>query len=380
MKILLVGEYSRLHNSLKEGLQQLGHEVVLIGSGDQFKKFPVDLDINARIFSKGFPLFVRKVFLKLFNTDIADWEVAHRFKKFLPHLKDFDVVQLINEDALFIKPSLQMQLLKKLFAQNNKIYLLCCGDDHLTISYYLEHNERYSMLTPYLANKDLEKQFQYSLKYITAPYKKLHEFVYANSLGTIATDIDYHIPMLGHQNYLGMIPNPINVDKIKFIPLDIKDKIIIFHGVNRHNYFKKGNDIFDQALDIIRNKFSDRVDIIRTESLPYDDYIKIYDSCHILLDQVYAYDQGYNALEAMAKGKVVFTGAEQEWLKHYGLEEDTVAINALPDAENIAKKMEWLILNPDKILEISKNARVFIEKEHDYKTIADRYVKVWSLP
>ena len=29
-----------------------------------------------------------------------------------------------------------------------------------------------------------------------------------------------------------------------------------------------------------------------------------------------------NALEAMAKGKVVFTGAEQEWLNHYDLKED----------------------------------------------------------
>ena len=38
--------------------------------------------------------------------------------------------------------------------------------------------------------------------------------------------------------------------------------------------------------------------------------IKNYEQAHIILDQVYAFDQGYNALEAMAKGKVVFTGAE----------------------------------------------------------------------
>jgi hypothetical protein len=30
-------------------------------------------------------------------------------------------------------------------------------------------------------------------------------------------------------------------------------------------------------------------------------YINSYNKAHILLDQVYAYDQGYNALEAMAK-------------------------------------------------------------------------------
>ena len=46
MRILLVGEYSRLHNSLKEGLVALGHEVTIIGNGDSFKKYPVDIFIT----------------------------------------------------------------------------------------------------------------------------------------------------------------------------------------------------------------------------------------------------------------------------------------------------------------------------------------------
>ena len=49
MKILLLGEYSRLHNSLKEGLMSLGHEVTIVGCGDKFKKFPVDFSIDATI-------------------------------------------------------------------------------------------------------------------------------------------------------------------------------------------------------------------------------------------------------------------------------------------------------------------------------------------
>ncbi|NNK40358.1 MAG: glycosyltransferase, partial [Winogradskyella sp.] len=99
---------------------------------------------------------------------------------------------------------------------------------------------------------------------------------------------------------------------------------------------------------------------------------------HILLDQVYAYDQGFNALEAMARGIVVFTGAEKEWLDYYGLMEDTIAINALPNAKAIAEKLIWLIDNPDKIKTISKNARAFVEKEHHYITLASKYVETWN--
>ena len=54
MRILLVGEYSRLHNSLKEGLLALGHEVVLVGNGDHFKNYPVDISIDSSFLNKYF--------------------------------------------------------------------------------------------------------------------------------------------------------------------------------------------------------------------------------------------------------------------------------------------------------------------------------------
>jgi glycosyltransferase involved in cell wall biosynthesis len=174
------------------------------------------------------------------------------------------------------------------------------------------------------------------------------------------------------------VPNPINLHKFKKIDLDVTGKIVIFHGINRENYYKKGNDIFEAALAIIKQKYDSLIKIITVENLPYNEYITKFDSAHILLDQVYAYDQGFNALEAMAKGKVVFTGAEQEWLDYYNLEEDTVAINALPNANNIAEKLEWLLLHPDKILEISNNARKFIEKHHNYIESAKQYLEKWQ--
>ena len=89
------------------------------------------------------------------------------------------------------------------------------------------------------------------------------------------------------------------------------------------------------------------------------------------------YDQGYNALEAMAKGKVVFTGAETIFTEYYKLEK-TVAINALPDSEAIAAELERLILNPRLIAEIGANAREFILQHHQYQKVAESYVNLWN--
>src|SRR5690606_38230436 len=135
------------------------------------------------------------------------------------------------------------------------------------------------------------------------------------------TDLDYHIPLIGHPKYLGLIANPVNVDKIPFSTLEITDKIQIFLGINHESYYKKGINYFEEALEIIRNRHPEKVHITVCRSIPYNDYIKLYDQAHILLDQAFAKDQGYNALEAMAKGKVVFTGAETEFTEHYNLNE-----------------------------------------------------------
>ena len=378
MKILLIGEYSRLHNSLKEGLQKNGHKVTLLGSGDGFKNYPVDIKIDSIFFNlKLFKLFA-KLIDRLFKISLNELEMYYKANKIISDLKGYDVVQLINENAFRTLPSLEILLIKTLMKNNEKLFLLSCGVDQKSVEHSLNSKFKYSILTPYFENPSLKKSFKHILKYNTREYIKLHEFILANANGVISSDIDYHIPYIKEKKYLGLIPNPINLDKIKYKKIKSTDKIKILHGVNSKNYIKKGNVFFDKALKAIENKYDNKVEIITTIDLDYNEHIKSVENCHILLDQVYAYDQGYNALEAMAIGKVVFTGAEKEWLELYNIKENSVAINALPDHTKIIESLEWLINDPSKIMEISANAREFVEKNHNYISIAEHYEKVWS--
>lgn len=379
MKILLLGEYSRLHNSLKEGLIALGHEVTIVGCGDKFKKFSVDYSIYARICNDNkIANFLFKGIRKVINLDLEKIEKAIRLYFLLPKLNDFNHVQMINSDALETYPILSRFLYKKLFKKIKSRSLLICGDEVSVVDYWFQNELKYSVLTPYFDDNSLEKDFQFPLKYRKDSYRKTFKWLNKNCQKLITSDLDYEIPMQKVGFTTTFIPNPINTDKIIFQPIENTNKIIIFLGINRLSYLKKGIIYFEKALEIIQEKYADKVEIVVTENLPYSEYISIYNKAHIVLDQVFAYDQGYNALEAMAKGKVVFTGAETEFLNQYQLQEDEVCINALPNENEIAAKLSFLIEHPEKILEISKNARNFIEKEHDYKTIAEKYLACWE--
>lgn len=378
MKILLIGEYSRLHNSLKEGLVSLNHEVTIVGTGDKFKNFPVDISIAPKIISSNLVLaYLNKITLRVFKFNLESIEKGIRFYFILPQLRNYDVVQLINSNAIETFPRWSMYLLRKVFSKNHKIFLLICGEETPIIAILLKNNLKYSILTPYFTNPKLKSQYDYSLKYVTKPYKKLYEFVSTHSRGILVSDLDYKIPMAQTQTNFTFIPNPINTDTIEFSPNSINDEIVIFHGVNKYSSVKKGNSFFDEALIKIEEKYPAKVKVITATSLPYKDYQKAYGAAHIVLDQVYSFDQGYNALEAMAKGKVVFTGAETAFTEHYNLSEK-VAINALPDVDYLVNELSHLIENPQEIVAIGNRARVFIEREHHYVNIANKYLEFWK--
>lgn len=376
MKILLVGEYSRLHNSLKEGLKKLGHEVHVKGLNDGFKSYPLDYLIY-RKFNSGFLKKIKVLLFRLFQWDITSFLTCIQVKNNIDQFSNYDIVQLINENSFLCTPFYEKKILNLIFKNNKKIFLLACGDNYVSNNYYFNNDHICSIFTPYREGKITKKQFQASLKYLRKDYKKLHDFILEKCSGIISSDLDYHIPLINHPKYLGLIPNPINTSTNNYITNKQETKIKIFLGINLNSYYKKGFDYFEQALDIVSQKYTDKVEIIKTSNLPYYEYINSYNSATILLDQIYAKDQGYNALEAMAKGKVVFTGAGIEFNNHYQIKQK-VAIDAKNDVDYLVNELIFLIENPDEITAIGKSARAFIENEHDYIKIAQKYIEKWT--
>jgi len=375
MRILLIGEYSHLHNSLKEGLLALGHQITLVGSGDAFKNYPIDVVLE-RGYETGWRKKLKVAVFKGTGIDISAIALRRKFNKLKPQLQGYDVVQLINESSFRTTPKLEFEIAQYLKQNNKKLFLLSCGTDVKSVSYTEAGELPYSILTPYKEGKGSQKNYEYALKYKRKDFIDLHHKLYYLVDGIIATDLDYHLPYQGDKQYRGLIPNPINVETIKGETLDLDNKIIIFQGINEGNYYTKGQDIFTEALQIVKDQIPEKVEIISTRNLPYIEYMKAYTACHILLDQVYSLDQGYNALEAMARGKVVFTGAGAHFKEHYKLTE-TVAIDATPNARKIAQDLIELINHPEKLKAISQNAREFIENHHDYRNIAQNYIDSW---
>lgn len=380
MKILLIGEYSLVHDSLRKGLVELGHDVTIIGISNGFKCYPVDYDFDAKLLKNSFFTIPRKISYRLFKYDLVDIEYGIRFYFLLSKLKgEYDVVQFINEASIKTIKSFELYLIKKILYRAKKSFVLANGIDYLILKHNLENKSYKSIMQPYIQNPKKYKEFNLFFAYFKKSHLKIHHFIQNNFNGYIAGDFDYTEGAKASPIYKGLIPYPIVISKLKFEELKIQDKIVIFLGINKWSYVNKGICYFEEALEIIQKRYPEKVEIIVTNTVPYPIYIDLYNKSHILLDQAYAQDQGYNALEAMAKGKVVFTGAEEDFCNHYKINQDNrVCVNAKPDVAYLVGELSHLIENPQEIIDMGKRARKFVEKEHNCMEIAKKYVAVWN--
>ena len=381
MKILLVGEYSGFHNSLKKGLIELGHEVTLLASGDGFKGYPADIKVDAYLFRNKFVLRkIKNLIFRIFNIDLAGLELLFRIKKHTKNLAPFDVIQFINSNCFLTKPSIEKKIFLHLSKLSKNRYLHGGGNDVYWTNYMLNKHKGYSSLTPYIKDPSLKPHFLTALKYTQKAYKNYYAFFLNNISGIIPSDMDYQIVYKNTVKAFEMIPCPIKINELNFEPIVIGEQIKIFCGINTTNQHAKGIPYFLEALAIIEKKYGKKVEIKITRNLPYKEYIKIYDEAHIFLDQCLSYDQGYNGREAMAKGKVVFSGANDDFRTFYNISEAHMPlIEAKPEVAYLVSKLSELIEDPKKIHLLSKRARLFIEKEHHYMEIAKKYLNTWGL-
>ncbi|MEX2409760.1 MAG: glycosyltransferase family 4 protein [Candidatus Paceibacterota bacterium] len=341
MKILLVGEFSGVHNNLKKGLTELGHEVKLAADGDGFKKFEYDFPITPY----GGLYFGRVLNLIYILLNI---------RKFI----GYDVIQFISPFSI---PTylFKIGLLEFIFRRNKKIIYYACGTD--------PNYERVSKSLDYHPNN--------GRKYYTPRRLKYHNW-FINRVDTIVpATYTYYLGYKGKNSLAKSIMLPgsgIYINEVK----KPRKKIKILFGITRRDF--KGAVYIEEALGMIKQKYESRVDIKIVERMPFEDYIKLLDETDILIDQCKSYFYGMNAIFAMERGVIVLSGAEETAVKYYGIENIPI-INIKPNSEQIFIELKRLIeMSDNKIYKLKIESLSYVRNFHGIKKINIEFEKIYK--
>lgn len=359
MRILLLGEYSNLHNTLAKGLRQLGHKVTVASNGDFWKNFPRDIDL-ARKSGKlgGLALWLKSLSI-------------------LPQLRGYDVVQLINPIFIELKAERLFPIYRYLRRHNKKMVLGAFGMDYYWVKACIEDKPlRYSDFNIGNVLRTNKETIEYRDDWMGTPKGDLNQMI-ANDADAIVTCLyEYwacYSPSFPDKT--SFIPLPIEIPEPR--PIETSDKLRLFIGINKSRNAYKGTDIMLRAAKDIVEKYPDKVELRIAESVPFAQYQEMMDGSDAILDQLYSYTPSMNSLLAMSKGIIDIGGGEPENYEIIGEKELHPIINVQPNYESVFHEIENLVLHPDLVQKLREESHQYVARHHDYIKVARQYEKVY---
>ena len=358
MRILLIGEYSNVHNTLAKGLRTLGHEVCVISNGDFWKNYPRDIDVSRSYSKLGGLLFMARL-----------WRL-------LPRMRGYDVVQLINPIFFELKAERLFFFYRYLRRHNQSVILGAFGMDYYWVQTCISEKPlRYSdfNIGNQLRNGDDARKEQRD--WIGTAKEKLNKLIASDCDGIVTGLYEYHVCYASKfADKTCFIPFPI------VLPNDVidskyerKDKTTIFIGINRERSVYKGTDIMLRAARDIQKKYESRVELLVAESVPFNEYQHMMDTSDVILDQLYSYTPAMNALLAMSKGIIVVGGGEPENYQILNETELRPIVNVEPNYDSVYHELEQLVLHPERTPELKRQSIEYIRRHHDFIKVARQY-------
>lgn len=361
MKILLLGEYSNVHNTLAQGLRELGHEVCVISNGDFWKNYPRDIDVSR----KSGKLGGVRLLIKLYSL--------------LPKMRGYDIVQLINPIFFELKAERLFFFYDYLRKHNKRIFLCAFGMDWYWVDTCTNKNTlRYSDFNFGSQVRTDPNALKEQKDWLGTEKERLNKYIATDCDGIITGLYEYHVCY-----------QPIFPDKTQFIPFPIKmstqtnclqslSPLKIFIGISQQRSVYKGTDIMLRAAQAIAEKYPSQVELQIAEGVPFATYERMMNNSDVILDQLYSYTPAMNALLAMSKGIIVVGGGEPENYEILEEKELRPIINVQPTYESVYQALEDLVYHPERIPELKSQSIEYIRRHHDHLKVAHQYIRFYQ--
>ena len=371
MKILLVGEYSNVHNTLAKGLRELGHQVTVASDGDHWRDYPRDIDLSRNLESR-----------------TGAVSLMWRLMKALPKMRGYDVVQLINPIFFELKAERIMPFYRYLRRHNGKIVMGAFGMDY----YWVQVNTdirplRYSDFNFSDAPRtDIEAQ-RFRDEWIGTPKEQLNKQIALDCDGIVAGLYEYWAT---YNEVHTVCPDGREIrQKMTYIPFPIQlpehtcttydgGPLKLFTGISPGRSAYKGTDIMLRAAERLKQEYPDKFDLRIVQGVPFSEYTRIMEGSDAVLDQLYSYTPSMNSLLAMSKGIIDIGGGEPENYSILGENELHPIVNVEPNEESVYNELEKLLLHPELIPELKRQSVEYVHRHHDYRKVAAEYVDFYK--
>lgn len=369
LKILLLGDASNFHHTLSVGLERLGHDVTVASEGGRWMHTGRDIDISRP------PLPGKLGGLALWLRLRAG--LMRRFT-------GFDVVSIHSHGFLPLRPGRILTVYDHLLKGNRGVFHSVLGT---TPSYVRECINPDSRLR-YNEYRIHGRPSPYSLgcpgieeRWCSPELEALEKHIDRTILGGVTALYEYDLALRTVLPPEKIAYGGIPIDTASITPVVLPeriDRVRIFLGRHKGRLLEKGTDLLEAAARSVVERHPDKAELVIVENRPYDEYLALLRSAHIVLDQLYSYTPATNALLAMAMGLNTVSGGDESFYRFIGEPEMRPVLHVEPDFESARDVIERAVLSPGLIRARGLEGRRFVEKHNDCVTVARRNVEFWT--
>ena len=366
MKILLLGEASFVHSTLRKGFEDLGHNVTLVSAGCIWD-CPRDIDLT-RDMRWG----------KLSGLKVI-WKILINLHVFIGN----DIVQMNDFHTIPLKLGWNKLFFKFIKRFNKNAIRGCWGDDIVVFDAQAKGILAYS--DTHIGNKAInveENKWRIEEQHLPE-FLSCCRYVNKHADAFAACLYEYYMYYNKdeYRSRLHYMPLPIEISDDKNIIVKGEHwPIKVLVGIQKRRDFIKGASIIGELVEKIAAEHPDKVVVNKVYDVPYIEYCKMLEEADVLVDQLYSYTPSMNSLAAMARGTVVIGGGEEEYYEFIGEKELRPIINVRPHEEEYnLKVLREALLTPGRISKMSCESTAFVRKHHDYMKVSRQYIEMYDV-
>lgn len=363
MRILLLGEYSNVHNTLARGLRELGHEVVVASDGDHWKNYPRQIDLYRDMSSR-----------------LKDVEFFVRLLKNFRHFRGYDVVQLINPVFVNLKAERLYPFYNYLRRHNRHVVMGAFGMDHYYVKACLDFTTfRYSDFNIGPTERLSGENDIFKRDWLHGEKGRLNKFVAHDCDAIVAGLYEYYASYAAHFSGAGklhFIPFPIVCDHRGEVIEERPEgaPVRFFIGIQKERSVYKGTDIMLRALLRLKRDFPEACEILKAESVPFARYVEMMHNSDVIIDQLYSYTPAMNALEGMSRGLIAVSGGEPENYDIISEHSLRPIINVQPTEDDVYSQLRHLVVHRDELVPLLRRQSMeYVRRHHDHLKVAQKY-------
>ena len=215
-----------------------------------------------------------------------------------------------------------------------------------------------------------------------APLLRDHcNYVAAKVEGIVTTLYEYDITL---HHYLpdkaiayGGIP--VDTQSIKFEPPVNPSKVRMLLGYHTGRMLEKGTDRLLAAARQVAADYADLCELDVMYDRPLNEFEESLARAHVVIDQLYSYTPATTALMAMAMGKTVVSGGEEDYYRFIGEPRLRPVVNVRPyDDRDIYQALLNVVQHPEQLEQRGAEGRQLVERHNSADVVARRFLDFWQ--